>query len=321
MRLSLFYISFFLIPLCAFSQENKLCDSLFVASLRAYDQQDYALSLQLVYANIEKCTPHENYHLHAAKCYHEQKNVSKIILQLNNALAINDSCVDAYAFLGQVYLEEHFYMRAIEQYEKIFQLLPLDSLFHETYHLNLSKAYNYTQQYQKTYTLLKKVESQATKNVGFHANIAVSCMHLNKLEEAEHHVRRCVEIDPYFTGGLVNMGYFYLSVGEFEKSIDFFNRALAINQREAYALNNRGFAFFNMKDYERALQDIKSSIAIAPDNSYAYKNLGLVFLNTGLTQEACLEFERALRLGFTEMYGNEVLELQQSHCVLDKKKK
>ena len=215
---------------------------------------------------------------------------------------------------AQIYLEQGQYFNAIENYEKIFSLLPLADKFDGIYHVNLSKAYNNTQQYQKTYDLLFPVYEQATFNIGANANLAVSCMQLQKIEEAERFLTRCVELDSTFTGGLVNMGYLYLTIEKYDTAISYFNKALLINPREPYALNNRGFAYYCMENYESALRDINESISIMPDNSYAYKNRGLVYIKTGLTKDACAEFEKAIRIGLTDMYGNEVLELQEAFC-------
>lgn len=302
----------------SFSQRAQ-CDSLFVTSLQTFDAQDYNSSLALIYANIETCPAHEKYHLHAAKIYQELYNIPKALSHLSIAIKINDSCVDAYAMRGQIFLEQNFFTQAIENYEKIFMLIPLSHRFDVVYHVNLSKAYNNTQQFQKTYDLLKPMYELAPHNIGLNANLAVSCLNLNKLEEAEYHLLKCVEIDPYFTGGLVNLGYFYSSVNKFDEAITYYNKALALNPREAYALNNRGFAYYSLGNYEHALRDIQESIALLPDNSYAYKNLGLVYLKTGLPTEACTQFNRAIRLGFTEMYGNEVLELLQKNCMESKR--
>jgi len=290
------------------------CDSLFVASLKEFDNQNYTESIAIVTRCISECHPHEKYYLHQAKCYHNLKNIASTIASLSEAVRVNDSCVDAYALRAQIYLEQGQYFNAIENYEKIFSLLPLADKFDGIYHVNLSKAYNNTQQYQKTYDLLFPVYEQAAYNIGANANLAVSCMQLQKIEEAERFLNRCVELDSTFTGGLVNMGYLYLTIEKYDKAISYFNKALVVNPREPYALNNRGFAYYCMQNYESALRDINESISIMPDNSYAYKNRGLVYLKTGLTKDACAEFEKAIRIGYTKMYGNEVLELQEEFC-------
>lgn len=292
----------------------QTCDSLFVASLKEFDNSNYDASILLVNRCISECAPHEKYYLHQAKCYNSIKNFAATITSLSEAIRINDSCIDAYALRAQIYLDQSHYFNAIENYEKIISLLKNPHVFKDIYHVNLSKAYNNTQQYQKTYDLLFPIYEQMTFNLGANVNLAVSCMQLQKIEEAEQFLNRCVELDPTFTGGLVNMGYLYITLKEYEKAIEYFNKALLVNPREPYALNNRGFAHYCMQNYESALRDINESLSILPDNSYAYKNRGLVYLKTGLVKEACVEFEKAIRIGYTSMYGNEVIDLQNEFC-------
>lgn len=312
-RLYFFLCAFSILSTQAYSQQN--CDSLYVQSLNAFDAKEYAQSIELINTCIEQCPEDEKYYLHKAKSYYNIHNILKTVHNLDKAIEINDTCVEAYTLRAQIYLNQGLLHKAISNYEKIFSLVPaLSTKFSDVYHLNLSKAYNSTRQYQKAYDLLKNVENDAENNMGFHANLSVSCMYLNKNDEAEFHLKKCIEIDPKFTGGLVNMGYFLITNGNYEEAIEYLNKALVIDSREAYALNNRGFAYYKLQKYEQALEDVNRSVQLLPDNSYAYKNRGLIYIATGLIKDACKDFDKALKLGYSEMYDSEVAELQSKYC-------
>ncbi|MFO7868945.1 MAG: tetratricopeptide repeat protein [Bacteroidales bacterium] len=297
------------------SLHGQNCDSLYISSLTSFDEKEYTESIETINTCINVCPDHEKYYLHKAKAYYNIHNIIKTIQSLHKAIDINDTCIEAYTLRAQIYLDQHFLAKAIDDYEKIFTILPqLHTQFTPIYHLNLSKAYNNTRQYHKAYDLLKNVEDKAEGSIGYHANISVSCMYLNKETEAKFHLQKCLEIDPGFTGGLVNMGYYLVTKKEYKKAIEYFDKALVKNPREAYALNNRGFAYFKLHKYAKALDDVNQSIKLQPDNSFAYKNRGLIYSKTGLTEDACKDFEKALKLGYTEMYDKEVEMLHKKIC-------
>ena len=49
-------------------------------------------------------------------------------------------------------------------------------------------------------------------------------------------------------------------------------------------------------------------------NSYAYRNRGLLYIKQHKPEEACADSHKALSLGFTENYGDEVEELVKKNC-------
>jgi hypothetical protein len=56
------------------------------------------------------------------------------------------------------------------------------------------------------------------------------------------------------------------------------------------------------------------SLELMPKNSYAYKNLALISFDLGKKEEGCQYIEKALELGFTNMFGSEMEELKQEKC-------
>ena len=306
---SLFASLFFSISIIA-----QNCDSTYFSSLKAFDEEKYDSAIVLINHCIDSCKADEKYHLHAAKIYFEKKNYALTIKNLNKAIEINDSCVEAHAFKAHIYLEENDYNAAITNYKKVFAILPHTDFFDVVYHVNLSKAYMQTNQFQKAYDILKIAYPVDSTSLEMNSNLAVCCMNLDKESEAEFYLNRCLQISPNFTGGLVNMGFYLTSKNKLDKAIEYYNKALALLPREAFALNNRGYTYYLQERYDLALEDINNSIKIEPSNSYAYKNRGLVYAKTGLTEDACKDFEKALQLGFTEMYGNEVQILKNEIC-------
>ncbi|NML39719.1 tetratricopeptide repeat protein [Chitinophaga sp. G-6-1-13] len=76
-----------------------------------------------------------------------------------------------------------------------------------------------------------------------------------------------------------------------------------------------GHAKYQLKDLKNALKDIQRSVALDPKNSYAYRNRALVYLAMKQPDKACEDLHRAINLGYTTMYGDDVQQLLEKHCI------
>jgi Flp pilus assembly protein TadD len=104
-------------------------------------------------------------------------------------------------------------------------------------------------------------------------------------------------------------------MGRYVEAVQTLDKAISLDNTRAYPYNNRGFARMNLDDFEGAERDINKSLELDSLNSYAYKNRGLLYLKTGRSHEACLEFQKARQLGYTEIYDDEVDMLIEQHCL------
>ena len=168
-------------------------------------------------------------------------------------------------------------------------------------------------------------------------NIGYVAGKLGKNEEAIGYLKKLVEKYPKYLPGYINLAYRYNEVGEYDRSIAVNTKALEVDKSlkkdkdniykassktsvaddgtsEALIYNNRGYARYKTGDHEGALSDINTSISQKPDNPYAYRNRALVYIATKNNEAACKDIAKALELGFTEAYGNEVEELKKTLC-------
>jgi tetratricopeptide (TPR) repeat protein len=156
-------------------------------------------------------------------------------------------------------------------------------------------------------------------NLGILADLGASLSHVNQKEEAIHYLEKAIAIDPTFEGGIGNLAFLYGELGNYAKSIELDNQLLRLKPNEPFALNNRGYAKIQSGDLEGALEDINNSILQMPYNSYAFRNRALLYLKRQKRSEACSDLQKALDLGFTKDYGDEVEQLMKKNCQPDTK--
>ena len=89
-------------------------------------------------------------------------------------------------------------------------------------------------------------------------------------------------------------GIIYLSLKDYEKSIESFTNAITIKDNLYPAYLNRGIAYSEIRDFQKAITDYKKTIELNPNISEAYNNLGLALKNTGNKNESIDYFIKAL---------------------------
>jgi len=149
---------------------------------------------------------------------------------------------------------------------------------------------------------------------------AISYGILAKYDKALEDFNKVLQLDPTFKDAYMNRAYYAKEkTGDFKGALQDLNKFIDLNKNgnNAFALNNRGFIKFNLNDHAGAMEDIQKSIELDPENSFAYKNRALIYLSTDSISLACTDLNKALELGFTKDYGNEVLELSEKYCEKD----
>ncbi len=146
---------------------------------------------------------------------------------------------------------------------------------------------------------------------------------LDRDEEAVRLMKRALAINPGNERLYNNLGFLYDNMGRYKEAIEMFNTSIARNKgkddfgsRETtgFSYSNRGHAKYKLGDNKGAMKDFAEAEKLTPYDPYMYKNRALVYIAMGKNREACLELYRAISLGYSEMYGNEVEKLINAYC-------
>ena len=98
-------------------------------------------------------------------------------------------------------------------------------------------------------------------------------------------------------------GYFYLAnyydaANNAEEAMKYYDLSLSRNSNYLLALNNRGILKGKAGDFGGAVNDFNDAIRIKPDYAEAWYNRGVALYQTGKPEEACQDWNRALKLNF-----------------------
>ncbi|MBI9038287.1 MAG: tetratricopeptide repeat protein [Bacteroidales bacterium] len=136
-------------------------------------------------------------------------------------------------------------------------------------------------------------------------------------EEALENFNKAIELKPEYTDAYINRAYYAKeNLNDYKGAIEDYIIAINLNtdDNDAHAYSNMAFAKMKMKKYKEALDDIMFSLTLDSLNSYAYRNKALIFIALNNKHVACVDLQKAIELGYTEKYGNDVQELIDKNC-------
>jgi uncharacterized protein (TIGR02145 family) len=107
---------------------------------------------------------------------------------------------------------------------------------------------------------------------------------------------RAIEINPNMDEAYADRGSIYLAKGEHNRAVADFTRAISLNPNSAMAFNNRAHAFYTAGDHRRAMADFNDAIRIFPDLASAYLGRGFLYLKQSDYDLAITDFERVLQI-------------------------
>ncbi|MBR6099245.1 tetratricopeptide repeat protein [bacterium] len=128
----------------------------------------------------------------------------------------------------------------------------------------------------------------------------------NKLyNEAIILYNRELDIHPDDTATLVNVGFVYYELEDFEKAVRYFNRVLELNPKDSYSLYKMAYInTYEYENYSKALDYINRYIEVKPKAADGYFAKGFILAEMERNREAIAAYKKYL-----EFYPDSVAAL------------
>jgi protein O-mannosyl-transferase len=129
---------------------------------------------------------------------------------------------------------------------------------------------------------------------------------VGEFDKAMEDYSRAIAIDPRFETPRNGRGSIYFKQGQWQQAINDFSTAIEISPRFADAWSNRSAAYEKTGQWDKALSDINKAIGLAPDFYTAYVNRGAIYWKTGQPDKALADMNMAIELnpGYATAYLN-----------------
>jgi tetratricopeptide (TPR) repeat protein len=125
--------------------------------------------------------------------------------------------------------------------------------------------------------------------------------HLSGLGEYDKAIRdftRAIEKEKKYVFAYAERGRAWEKKGSHEKALQDFNKAIEINPKFGKAFKYRGLTYQAMGDYAKAMDDYNKAIELDPEDSEAFFQIGCIYSKQRDKKDALQYLELALKNGF-----------------------
>ena len=129
---------------------------------------------------------------------------------------------------------------------------------------------------------------------------------LGQIDKAIESYSRAIELSPNFVEAYNNRGVVYNIKGDYDRAIEEYNKAIELKPDFAQAYNNRGVVYIDKGDFDRAIEEYNKAIELKPDLAEAYYNRGIDYQNKGDYDRAIADFTEAIAFkpDYASAYNN-----------------
>ncbi len=153
-------------------------------------------------------------------------------------------------------------------------------------------------QHQEAVDILSGLFSNYERNLWVNYYLAICYEKLKKYDEAERHLKICLELDPENAEILNFLGYLYADLNiKIDEAESLIKRALKLDPENPYYLDSLGWVYYRKGNADEAITYIKRAIyKMDTDDAVLRDHLGDAYLLKGDVNKAIAEWKRALFL-------------------------
>jgi tetratricopeptide (TPR) repeat protein len=220
------------------------------------DQYPYSATLNIKKADL----------LIATRRYHDALEV------LNHAELLDSNDINLYILKTDVYLALDQQEKAVALLENALQLFDgqerIEMLF------ELADVYDDYEEFDKIFDCLKLILEQDPTNEEALYKICFWTDFTGRNEESIRLHQQIIEEHPYSELAWFNLGAGYQGLKLYEKSVDAYKYAVAIDEKFDYAYRNMGDAYIRLRKYKDAIEALERVLELSRPEDVIYEAIG-----------------------------------------------
>ena len=238
-----------------FDEEEDLTQALEAVEL-GIDYYPYSSSLQIKKADL----------LIATRSYHEALKV------LGHAELLDNNDINLYILKTDAYLALDQQEKAVELLENALQLFEGEEKIGLLF--ELADVYDDYEEFDKIFDCLKLILEQDANNEEALYKICFWTDFTGRNEESIRLHQDIIEEYPYNELAWFNLGAAYQGLKLYEKSIDAYKYAIAIEEKFDYAYRNMGDAYIRLRKYKDAIEVLERVLELSRPEDVIYEAIG-----------------------------------------------
>ncbi|MGN6193971.1 MAG: tetratricopeptide repeat protein [Ginsengibacter sp.] len=262
--------------------ENDNLNSALEAANFAIEQFPYSSSLYIRKADI----------LIATQNYHEG------LAWLAKAEVLDSNDINIYILKTDAYLALDYQEKAAALLEEAIIVFDGEDKIELLF--ELADVYDDYEDFEKVFNCLKLILEQDPTNEEALYKICFWADYTGRNEESIEIHQRIIDEHPYSQLAWFNLGTAYQGLKLYEKSIDAYLFAIAIDEKFDYAYRNLGDAYLRIKKYRDAIEALQKVLELSMPEEVIYEAIGYCYEKLKNPAQARFNYKKAVHLNTSE---------------------
>jgi len=267
----------------------------------------------------------------SALIYINQNDWPKAMEQLELAVQVTPSDIEAHVLLGEGYGRQGEYQKMNEHYDTAMKLMEAPGKSNPKFinKINSDRDRFWRESFNKGVQNVKS-EKLADAAVNFqncividpslpasYRNLGYVDLQTDNIESAIKNYEEVIRINPKDTETMADVGRLYMRIEQFDKTIEMMDKILEIDSVNVDAITQKAMAYDYLGESEKALAAYEDALAKRPDDIDLLFNLGRLFFMREKYEEAIKYFKKVIEKNSDDFesnlnIGNAYLSLAQN---------
>ena len=138
------------------------------------------------------------------------------------------------------------------------------------------------------------IEQEPGKTFFAYNNRGIAYSDRGQYDKAIEDYNKAIAMNPDYFRAYNNRGVVFSRTGLYERAIEDFSKAIDLNPKFDDARSNRGVAYDKTGQFEKAMEDFRMAILLNPVSEKAYINRGVAYQRAGMLDRAIKDFDAAI---------------------------
>ena len=129
---------------------------------------------------------------------------------------------------------------------------------------------------------------------------------LKNYSRAIESYNKAIAVNPKDATAFKNKGIMHYEKGEYNIAIENYDIAISVDSKYATAYNARGVAYYRLNNKDKAIENYTQASNLNPDYARAYNNRGMIYSEKGEYDKAIADYNKALEINpqYIDVYYN-----------------
>ncbi len=266
-----------------------------------YDENDnIPLALEAANFAVEQFPYSSSLFIKKADILIASQKYTEALSILEKAEVLDSNDINLYILKTDAYLALDNHLKASALLEEA--IIVFDGMEKTELLFELADVYDDYEEFDKVFNCLKLILEQDPTNEEALYKICFWTDYTGRNEESIKLHQQIIDEFPYTQLAWFNLGAAYQGLKLYEKSIDAYQYAIAIDEKFDYAYRNLGDAYLRLRKYREAIEVLQKVLELTMPEEVIYEAIGHCFEKLKNPAQARFHYRKAVHLNSTDSH-------------------